>query len=329
MQFDFSELTKVSSLLDEQSAGNGIRRVRVDSIQPDPNQPRKTFDEEPLAELAQSIRSIGIIQPPVVRTRDEGYILISGERRWRAARQIGLDMIDVIVRDDLSARAQLVENIQREALGAWEIYRVIAGELDAGTSQADLARALGKSGGWVGAYAAVSRMPEAFVSLLRDSRIADITALGHLYRLHQQRPEAVATLLGSSEPITRATIAGVRAQALTAEGRDAAKDLPLPSGARGDQVGTEAPTTRVKAIMGSSKINANALPAESSVPPSKASSEASMRIRVYFDNTSWTMDYTEQRTDGDRIVSVKLNGDEGEIRYVPIDGLVLQSIECL
>lgn len=329
MEFDFSELTKVSSLLDEQSAGNGIRRVRMDSIQPDPNQPRKTFDEEPLAELAQSIRSIGIIQPPVVRTRDDGYILISGERRWRAARQIGLDMIDVIVRDDLSARAQLVENIQREALGAWEIYRVIAGELGAGTSQADLARALGKSGGWVGAYAAVGKMPEPFVSLLRDSRIADITALGHLYRLHQERPQAAATLLGFSEPITRAMIAGVRAQALTTDGREATKDLSPSSGASGDQFGGEASSAIAGAVVHPGKVNADASPPESPVPRSKAPSKASVRIRVYFDNANWTVDYTQQRQDVSCVVSVKLDGAKGEVRYAPLDGLVLQSIECL
>jgi ParB/RepB/Spo0J family partition protein len=328
VQFDFSELTKVSSLLDEQSAGNGIRRVRVDSIQPDPNQPRKIFDEEPLAELAQSIRSIGIIQPPVVRTRDNGYILISGERRWRAAHQIGLDMIDVIVRDDLSARAQLVENIQREALGAWEIYRVIAGELDAGTSQADLARALGKSGGWVGAYAAVSKMPEVFVSLLRDGRVADITALGHLHRLHQERPGTAATLLGSSEPITRAMIAGMRTQALTTDGHDAAKVLPLPSGATGDQVGGEAASTVPEANVDPCEVITDASLAESPVPQSRPLPKPSVRIQVHFDNTSWTMDYTQQRQDGNR-VSVKLNGDEGEVRYAPLERLVLQSIECL
>ncbi|WIG54566.1 MAG: Chromosome (plasmid) partitioning protein ParB [Rhodanobacteraceae bacterium] len=329
MQFDFSELTKVSSLLDEQSTGNGIRRVRVDSIQPDPNQPRKIFDEEPLAELAQSIRSIGIIQPPVVRTRDEDYILISGERRWRAARQIGLDMIDVIVRDDLSARAQLVENIQREALGAWEIYRVIAGELDAGTSQADLARALGKSGGWVGAYAAVSKMPEAFVSLLRDSRIADITALAHLYRLHQQRPEAVATLLGSSAPITRAMIANLREQALPMDGCEARGDLSPSPCASGDEVTGEAPSALVRAMGGPGKVNADASLTKSPVTSSQAPSKASVRIRVHFDNASWTLDYTQQRQDRSRVVSVKLNGDEGEVRYAPFGELVLQSIECL
>src|SRR6185437_4984370 len=190
MTLDLSSLDDISALIRGQDTGKGTRAVRVDAIRSDPDQPRKTFEQESLSELAESIRSVGIIQPPVVRTQDDGYMLISGERRWRAARQLGWEKIDVIVRDDLSARAQLIENIQREALSAWEIYRVIAGEIDAGTTQTDLARALGKSGGWVGAYAAVCKMPESFVSLLRESRIADITALGHLYRLHQERPEA-------------------------------------------------------------------------------------------------------------------------------------------
>lgn len=127
------------------------------------------FDEGALAELAASIQSIGIIQPPVVRAHDGGYLLISGERRWRAARQLGLEKIDVIVRDDLSSRAQLVENIQREALSPWEIYRVIAAELDSGTTQADLARSIGKSRTWVTAYAAVNHMPDAASSFARKT----------------------------------------------------------------------------------------------------------------------------------------------------------------
>ncbi|HEY8229856.1 MAG TPA: ParB/RepB/Spo0J family partition protein, partial [Rhodanobacteraceae bacterium] len=199
MELDFSGLTEISSLLNAQESGNGIRRVRVASIQPDPNQPRKSFDEESLAELAQSIQSIGIIQPPVTRTFNDGYILISGERRWRAARQLGLEMIEVIVRDDLDARAQLIENIQREALSAWEIYLVIAGELDAGTTQADLARALGKSRAWVTAHAAIGKMPESLVTALREKRVTGVTDLGQLHRLLEEAPAVAEGLLNSPE----------------------------------------------------------------------------------------------------------------------------------
>src|SRR6185437_12271632 len=182
MTLDLSGLSDINALLSAQNKGNGLRSVRVDAIRPDPNQPRKSFDEVSLAELAQSIQSIGIIQPPVVRTGKDCYPLISGERRWRAARQLGWEKIDVIVRDDLNAHAQLVENIQREALTPWEIYRVVSAELDAGTTQAELARALGKSKAWIAAYAAVNKMPESLVTALRERRVTGITALGHLHR---------------------------------------------------------------------------------------------------------------------------------------------------
>ena len=183
MALDLSALSDISALIRGQDTGKGIRNVKIDAIQPDPNQPRKAFDEGALAELAASIQSIGIIQPPVVRTHDDGYLLISGERRWRAARQLGWEKIDVIVRDDLHAHAQLVENIQREALSPWEIYRVVSAELAAGTTHADLARSIGKSRTWVTAYAAVDGMPEPFVSALREGRVTGITALTHLHRL--------------------------------------------------------------------------------------------------------------------------------------------------
>ena len=154
MPFDLSPLSKISALLKEQDARKeaGLLEVRVDAIQPDPNQPRKAFDDGALAELAQSIESVGLIHPPTVRTQDQQYMLISGERRWRATRLLGKETIQVIVRDGLdactTAHAQLVENIQNESLSSWEIYRAIVAELESGTTQADLATALGKSRAW-------------------------------------------------------------------------------------------------------------------------------------------------------------------------------------
>src|SRR6185437_2166604 len=228
MTLDLSSLDDISALIRGQDTGKGTRAVRVDAIRSDPDQPRKTFEQESLSELAESIRSVGIIQPPVVRTQDDGYMLISGERRWRAARQLGWEKIDVIVRDDLSARAQLVENIQRESLSDWEIYRVISGELDAGAKQVDLAAAFGKSKQWVEAYAAVRKMPEVLVTALRENRVAGITAMGHLHRLHNNRPDVARRLLDSPEPITRGMIAGVIADA-SAQGLGVTLDPP-PSG---------------------------------------------------------------------------------------------------
>ena len=108
------------------SAGDdaSLKQLALDRISPGPYQPRSVFDPERLAELADSIRHQGVIQPVVVRRLDDGgYQLIAGERRWRAAQQAGLDAIPALVRevdDEVAVAMALVENIQRENLNPLE-----------------------------------------------------------------------------------------------------------------------------------------------------------------------------------------------------------------
>ena len=94
----------------------GLEEIPVAAIRPNPYQPREHFDEEELASLAESIREVGILQPVLVRETDDGYELIAGERRWRAARRVGLQNIPALVRDTDDASAlehALVENVHR------------------------------------------------------------------------------------------------------------------------------------------------------------------------------------------------------------------------
>jgi ParB family chromosome partitioning protein len=77
---------------------DGLEQLPVASIRPNPYQPRSHFDEEALAVLAESIREVGVLQPVLVRPADEGYELIAGERRWRAARRVGLQVIPALIR---------------------------------------------------------------------------------------------------------------------------------------------------------------------------------------------------------------------------------------
>lgn len=107
-------------------AGSGsINEIPVDKIMANPNQPRRDFDEETLAELSASIRELGIVQPITLRDKGDGtYLIIAGERRWRASQMAGLETIPAYVRtvDDENMMAMaLIENIQREDLNAMEI----------------------------------------------------------------------------------------------------------------------------------------------------------------------------------------------------------------
>ena len=94
--------------------------VNVASIHPNPYQPRATFDEESIAELAQSIQQVGLLQPLLVRKVDDGYELVAGERRLRAVTSLGMEKVACIVQQDIedesSAMMALIENLQREDL---------------------------------------------------------------------------------------------------------------------------------------------------------------------------------------------------------------------
>src|SRR5438132_7116190 len=134
---------------DEARSDTTNRVVEVERITPSPFQPRRTFDERKIEELAVSIRDQGIIQPLLVRRKDDGFELIAGERRWRAAMKAGLSQVPVIVReasDHEALQLALVENLQREDLNPIEEangYRRLQEEFQ--WSQEQMAEKVGKS----------------------------------------------------------------------------------------------------------------------------------------------------------------------------------------
>jgi ParB family chromosome partitioning protein len=155
--------------------GGGMLEVPLGAIKSNARQPRSTFDDEPLEALATSIREVGILQPIVVRRAADGYELIAGERRLRAARLAGLATIPAVVResDDAdSLREALIENIHREDLNPVELaeaFRELLEEL--GLKQETLADRLGVSRSHIANTMRLLALPAEVQSLLAERKI--------------------------------------------------------------------------------------------------------------------------------------------------------------
>jgi ParB family chromosome partitioning protein len=155
-----------------------LRELPVGLIKPNPKQPRTQFDEEALAGLAASIESSGVVQPLLVRPLHDGsYELIAGERRWRAARQAGLDKVPAVVRDsELAERLEmaLIENMVREDLNPVEEARACAALVeDLGLSKEDLARRVGRSRPAVSNLIRLLDLPDEALQLLEAGELSE------------------------------------------------------------------------------------------------------------------------------------------------------------
>ena len=157
--------------------------IPLDRIQPNPRQPRKHFDPAALAELTESIRASGVIQPIVVRRVGEDYELIAGERRWRAAKEAGLERIPAVVRDATNVQSleiALVENLLREDLNpleAAEGYRQLLS--DFAWTQEQLGQRIGKDRSSIANTLRLLRLPAPIQEDLRDGRLT----MGHALSL--------------------------------------------------------------------------------------------------------------------------------------------------
>jgi ParB family chromosome partitioning protein len=170
--------------------------VALASVEPNPEQPRRYFAEDKLAELAASILERGLLQPIVVRRRaGGGYQLLAGERRFRAARLAGLDRLPAVVRDGGDAlEIALIENLQREDLGPLEEAEALAALVDRhGYSHREIADLLGKSRPYVSNTLALTRLPDLVkADLYREGRTFSREVLMGIAR--QGDPQAAVTL---------------------------------------------------------------------------------------------------------------------------------------
>lgn len=152
-----------------------IREIEIDLIRPSEQQPRTSFQEGKLQELAQSIRTSGIIQPLLVRRRGGLFELVAGERRWRAAQLAGLSKIPAIIRDipdDRLLELALIENIQRQDLNPIEeanAYRRLIESLK--LTQDDIARRVGRDRTFITNYLRILKLPTEIQNLLESEKL--------------------------------------------------------------------------------------------------------------------------------------------------------------
>lgn len=183
---DLSQIRQPVEYVNKEVAGNGqqskadILRIPVDKIEPNPYQPRMTFDSEALGELADSIRTLGLIQPITVRQKSDGrYQIISGERRYRACRTAGMDMIPAYIRetdDQGMLEMAIVENIQREDLDPIEVamsYQRLIEECS--LTQEQMAVRVGKKRASVTNYLRLLKLP---AKLQHDLKVG-LLSVGH------------------------------------------------------------------------------------------------------------------------------------------------------
>ncbi len=171
-----------SNILDSADE-NDIKQIKLSEIRSNPYQPRKTFNDEALRELAESIKNYGVFQPIIVKKSIKGYDLIAGERRVRASKLAGLETIPAIIKDfsdEMMREIALLENLQREDLTAIELAWAYKGILDSlHITQDELASKLGKSRSSVTNTLGLLKLPQSVQNMVLDGRLS----MGHAREL--------------------------------------------------------------------------------------------------------------------------------------------------
>ena len=165
-------------------ADHPVREIPQSAIDPDPNQPRKTFDPEGIDQLAASLSTNGLLQPIVVRPHPDGslgrFLLVAGERRWRAAGALGWDTIPSIVRDDLTdaeaAKLQLLENIVRRDLNPVEEAQAFQRMLGQGYTLQELSGAVGMPDGHIAWRVQMLNAREDVLALVSSGQVKPLVA---------------------------------------------------------------------------------------------------------------------------------------------------------
>ena len=201
-----------------QGASTGIEGlplcIPIVLIDEDPSNPRTEFPDAEIDELADDVRQSGILQPLVVHPADaQGrYRLHFGAKRLRAALRAGLSEVPIVVRDaPANAYDQVAENQKRHGLTPVDLARFIKGRVDAGESNAEIARRLGMSLTTVAHHLSLLDLPPALDNALKAGRCTSPRTLHELSQLHEVAPEQVRALVDGDTQITRAAVAELKA----------------------------------------------------------------------------------------------------------------------
>lgn len=208
-----------SGKLDKFTSDRGLndgsgQQIDLSSIEADPDQPRRVFDEDKLHSLSESIAAQGVLQPITVQPQnaDGKHLIIMGERRWRAAQMVGLTRIPAIVREATAElrTIQLTENVQRADLTTMEIAQAVEQMRKEGKKRPEIAKSLGWSEAEVSRFAGILKMPKKLQDLARKNVPA--RALSDLNALWKKNERAVAEFVANtpSDDISRVTVAALR-----------------------------------------------------------------------------------------------------------------------
>lgn len=180
-----------------QTNDSALRELRIDEVQPNPDQPRRTFDEEELAELADSVARRGVLQPIVVRELNGAYQIVAGERRYQAAKRAGLSTVPALVRevsDDEVLELALIENLQRSDLNPMEAargYRLLVEQR--GLTHEEVAQALSKSRSAISNAMRLLDLPDDVQELVKDGQLS----AGHARAILSVRGDAERVALAN------------------------------------------------------------------------------------------------------------------------------------
>lgn len=209
---------------------NNISKIKIKDVYPNPNQPRKTFDNESLQELADSIRIHGLIQPITVNKMDDGYLIIAGERRYRACKLLGLEEIDAIVKnysDRQIAEISIIENLQREDLNPIEIAKSLQKLMqEYNISQEQIASRLGKNRSSIANYVRLLTLYPEVIDLVEKGKISH----GHAKCLVAITDYPTQLMLAKKIAQNKLTVRALEKEINIILGKDKSKKTPeLPS----------------------------------------------------------------------------------------------------